>query len=98
MQKHSKSLLFSFLINTSRGDVIDQMALIAQLETKKLAGAGQDVFLNEPHVPLRLRQLSNVTIYPHIGSATHETRTKMGILAVENLLAFFNKKQVINQL
>ena len=88
----------SFLINTSRGDVIDQMALIDLLEKKKLAGAGLDVFLNEPNVPLGLRQLSNATLYPHIGSATLETRIKMGMLAVENLIAFFNEKQVINQL
>ena len=88
----------SFLINTSRGDVIDQRALIDLLEKKKIAGAGLDVFLNEPNVPLKLRQLSNVTLYPHIGSATHETRTKMGMLAVENLIAFFNEKRVINQL
>ncbi len=88
----------SFLINTSRGDVIDQMALIDLLEKKKLAGAGLDVFLNEPNVPLELRQLTNTTLYPHIGSATNETRTKMGMLAVENLIAFFNEKQVINQI
>ena len=88
----------SFLINTSRGDVIDQEALTDLLEKKKISGAGLDVFLNEPNVPLRLRQLSNVTLYPHIGSATHETRTKMGMLAVENLIAFFNKQLVINQL
>ena len=88
----------SFLINTSRGDVIDQTALTDFLEKKKIAGAGLDVFLNEPHVPLRLRQLSNVTLYPHIGSATHETRTKMGMLAAENLIAFFNEKKVPNQL
>ena len=88
----------SFLINTSRGDVIDQEALTDLLEKKKISGAGLDVFLNEPNVPLRLRQLSNVTLYPHIGSATHETRTKMGMLAVENLIAFFDKQRVINQL
>ena len=88
----------SFLINTSRGDVIDQAALIDLLEKKKISGAGLDVFLNEPNVPLSLRQLSNVTLYPHIGSATYETRTKMGMLAVENLMAFFNEKEVINQL
>ena len=88
----------SFLINTSRGDVIDQMALTDMLEKKKLAGAGLDVFINEPNVPPELRQLTNTTLYPHIGSATHETRTKMGMLAVENLIAFFNKKQVINEL
>ena len=88
----------SFLINTSRGDVIDQTALIDLLEKKKIFGAGLDVFLNEPNVPPRLRRLSNVTLYPHIGSATYETRTKMGMLAVENLMAFFNEKEVINQL
>ena len=88
----------SFLINTSRGDVIDQTALIDLLEKKKISGAGLDVFLNEPNVPLNLRKLSNVTLYPHIGSATYETRTKMGMLAVENLMAFFNEKEVINQL
>ena len=88
----------SFLINTSRGDVIDQTALIDLLENKKISGAGLDVFLNEPNVPLSLRQLSNVTLYPHIGSATYETRTKMGMLAVENLMAFFNEKEVINRL
>ena len=88
----------SFLINTSRGDVIDQAALTDFLEKKKISGAGLDVFLNEPNVPYRLRQLSNVTLYPHIGSATHETRTKMGMLAVKNLVAFFNEKKVPNQL
>ena len=88
----------SFLINTSRGDVIDQEALTDLLEKKKISGAGLDVFLNEPNVPLRLRQLSNVTLYPHIGSATHETRINMGMLAVENLIAFFDKQRVINQL
>ena len=88
----------SFLINTSRGDVIDQTALIDLLEKKKISGAGLDVFVNEPHVPHRLRNLSNVTLYPHIGSATFETRKKMGMLAVKNLIAFFNEKQVINQL
>ncbi len=88
----------SFLINTSRGDVLDQSALIDLLEKKKITGAGLDVFLNEPNVPYRLRQLSNVTLYPHIGSATHETRTKMGMLAAENLIAFFNGEQVINQI
>ncbi len=88
----------SFLINTSRGDIIDQTALIELLEKKKIFGAGLDVFLNEPNVPHRLRRLSNVTLYPHIGSATYETRTKMGMLAVENLIAFFKEKEVINQL
>ena len=84
----------SFLINTSRGDVIDQMALTDMPEIK-LAGAGLDVFIDEPNVPPQLRQLTNTTLYPHIGSATHETRTKMGMLAVENLIAFFNKNRLL---
>ena len=96
--KMKKIRASSFLINTSRGDVIDQTALIDLLEKKKISGAGLDVFVNEPHVPHRLRRLSNVTLYPHIGSATFETRKKMGMLAVENLIAFFNEKQVINPL
>ena len=96
--KMKKIRASSFLINTSRGDVIDQNALIDLLEKKKISGAGLDVFVNEPHVPYRLRHLSNVTLYPHIGSATFETRKKMGMLAVENLIAFFNEKQAINPL
>ena len=96
--KMKKIRASAFLINTSRGDVIDQTALIDLLEKKKISGAGLDVFVNEPHVPHRLRHLSNVTLYPHIGSATFETRKKMGMLAVENLIAFFNEKQVINPL
>ena len=59
------------------------------------AGAIQNQGQN---VPPEMRQLKNNTLYPHIGSATHETRTKMGMLAVENLIAFFNQKQVTNQL
>ena len=87
-----------FLLNAARGGVINEEALLDALESGKVAGAGLDVFLNEPNVPLKLRQLSNVTLYPHIGSATHETRTKMGMLAVENLIAFFNEKRAINHL
>ncbi len=77
------------LINTARGDVVDQAALVEALETGKIAGAGLDVFEQEPSVPEALRVLENVTLLPHIGSATLETRISMGMRAVDNLEAFF---------
>ena len=78
-----------FLINTARGDVVDQDALIDALESRSIAGAGLDVFADEPWVPERLRQLENVVLLPHLGSASEETRVAMGMKAVENLTAFF---------
>jgi lactate dehydrogenase-like 2-hydroxyacid dehydrogenase len=77
------------LINTARGDVVDETALIAALESKAIAGAGLDVFEQEPVVPEALKALDNVTLLPHIGSATLETRIAMGMRAVDNLAAFF---------
>ena len=87
----------AFFINTSRGDVVDEEALIALLQNHEIAGAGLDVFINEPNVPDNLRSLPNVTLLPHIGSATIETREKMGMLALNNLLAFFNKTDIPNR-
>jgi lactate dehydrogenase-like 2-hydroxyacid dehydrogenase len=77
------------LVNTARGDVVDEPALVAALAGGRIAGAGLDVFAEEPKVPSGLIGLSNVTLLPHIGSATVETRTAMGMLAVDNLLAHF---------
>ncbi|NOR64033.1 MAG: D-glycerate dehydrogenase [Rhodobacteraceae bacterium] len=77
------------LINTARGDVVDEAALIAALESGSIAGAGLDVFEQEPTVPEALMALENVTLLPHIGSATLETRIAMGMRAVDNLVAFF---------
>lgn len=79
----------AYVINTARGDSIDQDALIAALAEKRIAGAGLDVFAHEPEVPEILRKMENVTLLPHIGSATHEVRTAMGMLAADNLEAFF---------
>ncbi len=79
----------AYLVNTARGDVVDEPALVAALVDGRIAGAGLDVFADEPNVPAALLALSNVTLLPHIGSATLETRTAMGMLAAENLIAHF---------
>jgi lactate dehydrogenase-like 2-hydroxyacid dehydrogenase len=84
----------AFLINTARGDVVDQDALVQALESRAIAGAGLDVYAEEPFVPERLRRLENVVLLPHLGSATEETRVAMGMKAVENLTAFFDGRQV----
>ena len=76
-------------MNTARGDVIDEEALISALESKKISGAGLDVYVDEPHVPDTLKALENVTLLPHLGSATKEVRDAMGMLAVDNLIAHF---------
>ncbi len=82
------------LINTARGDSIDQAALIAALSEGRIAGAGLDVYTDEPNVPQALRSLDNVTLLPHIGSATEEVRTAMGMLAADNLDAFFSNQAI----
>ena len=79
----------AYLVNTARGDVVDEAALVAALAAGRIAGAGLDVFADEPSVPAALMALPNVTLLPHIGSATVETRTAMGMLAAENLIAYF---------
>lgn len=83
----------AYLINTARGDVIDETALIHALETGVIRGAGLDVFEAEPNVPERLRALDNAVLLPHLGSATEETRTAMGMKVVENITAFFDGRE-----
>jgi glyoxylate reductase len=84
------------LVNTSRGAVIDEEAMIDALEQKKIASCGLDVFEREPLVPERLMALPNVVLAPHIGSATKETRAGMDELAVKGLLEAFSGKLPAN--
>lgn len=79
-----------FLINVARGSVVDEDALLIALRNREIAGAGLDVFENEPHVPEALYSMDNVVLLPHIGTLTVETRTKMGQLVLANLKAHFN--------
>jgi lactate dehydrogenase-like 2-hydroxyacid dehydrogenase len=77
----------AFLINTTRGAVVDESALAWALKEHMIAGAGLDVFENEPQINAALLTLENVVLSPHLGSATRETRTAMADLAVSNVLA-----------
>jgi lactate dehydrogenase-like 2-hydroxyacid dehydrogenase len=79
----------SMLINTARGPVVDERALIAALREGHLFGAGLDVYEREPAVPGELLAMQNVVLLPHLGSATEETRVAMGMRAVENLSDYF---------
>ncbi len=78
----------AYIVNTSRGEVIDETALIRALTTGELAGAGLDVFENEPAVNPKLLKLSNVVLLPHMGSATVESRNDMGQKVIINIKAF----------
>lgn len=83
----------AFLINTARGDVVDEAALVAALRDGTIRGAGLDVYEAEPQVPEALKAMENVVLLPHLGSATEETRTAMGMKVVENVTAFFEGRE-----
>ena len=79
----------AIVVNTARGSVVDEQALIDALRSAKLAAAGLDVYRNEPHIDPRFAELPNTFLLPHIGSATRETRDAMGFRALDNLDAVF---------
>jgi lactate dehydrogenase-like 2-hydroxyacid dehydrogenase len=82
----------AFLINSARGDVVDEAALVEALQARRIAGAGLDVYEKEPQVTPALLAMENVVLLPHLGSATQETRVAMGLRAFENLQLFFSGK------
>ncbi|MCS5551305.1 MAG: D-glycerate dehydrogenase [Gammaproteobacteria bacterium] len=83
----------AFLINTARGDVVDEAALVQALKDDVIAGAGLDVYAKEPTVTEELLSMSNVVLIPHLGSATTETRVAMGLRSLANVKAFFDGKE-----
>jgi glyoxylate reductase len=87
----------AFLINTSRGPVVDEAALVHALESNRIAGAGLDVFEQEPLVHAGLKR-PNVVLAPHLGSASNETRAKMALLAAQNAVALFQGQRPPNML
>ncbi len=84
-------------INISRGEVVDEKALITALQEKTIGGAGLDVYEFEPEVPEAMRQLDNAVMLPHLGTAAMEVRTQMGLMAVDNLKAFAAGKPLPNR-
>jgi lactate dehydrogenase-like 2-hydroxyacid dehydrogenase len=87
----------AYLINTARGDVVDEEALSTALSEGWIAGAGLDVYQDEPRVPLGLRNLDNAVLLPHLGSATVQTRVAMGRLVLANLLAWSDGREPPNR-
>lgn len=86
----------SILINTARGPVVDEKALVKALKQGDIWGAGLDVFENEPEIEEELKKLKNVVLLPHIGSASIETRTNMGLMAARNIIEVLEGRKPIN--
>ncbi len=90
MQAHA------IFVNIARGEIVDEAALIDALQAGEIAGAGLDVYEYEPEVPEALITMENVTLLPHLGTNALEVRTEMGLMAVENLRAYFAGEGVVN--
>jgi len=86
----------AFLINTARGPIVDEAALVRALKGRKIAGAGLDVFEHEPKVSSELKKMKNVVIVPHLGSATTEVREEMAGIVVDNILALLEGRRPPN--
>jgi glyoxylate reductase len=88
----------AYLINTARGPIVDEKALLQALKKQQLAGAGLDVFENEPKFTKGLDKLVNVILTPHIASATHEAREEMSITAAQNIIEAFSGEEPKNKI
>jgi len=86
-----------YVVNIARGSVVDEPVLLRYLQEKKIAGAGLDVYADEPRVPPEFFTLENAVLFPHVGSATVETRKAMGDLQIENLRRHFAGKPVLTR-
>jgi len=86
----------AYVINTARGDVVDEAALVNALKDGRIGGAGLDVFQGEPAIHPDIMTAPNTVLLPHLGSATVETRTAMGLKVVENLRSFFAENKLID--
>jgi glyoxylate reductase len=105
LTKHTQNLLnetnlpllkkSAIVINTARGEIVDEKVLISMLKTKKIFAAGLDVYENEPNIKKEFYNLDNVILLPHIGSATVEARNNMSILAAKNVIAVLLGKRAI---
>ena len=86
----------AILINSARGPIVDEKALLSALKQKKIAAAGLDVFEKEPKLTPGLTKLENAVLLPHIGSATNDTRGQMAVVAAQNALAMLQGKRPKN--
>jgi lactate dehydrogenase-like 2-hydroxyacid dehydrogenase len=86
-----------YVCNIARGSVIDQPVLLRYLQENRIAGAGLDVYVDEPNVPPEFFKLDNAVLYPHVGSSTEETRKAMGDQQIANLRAHFSGKAVLTR-
>ena len=93
----SKMKKSAYLINTARGDIVNESDLVEALKEEKIMGAGLDVYEKEPEVHRELIKLKNVFLLPHLGSATTETREAMGFRVFDNIKAFFDNKEPIDR-
>jgi lactate dehydrogenase-like 2-hydroxyacid dehydrogenase len=84
-----------YLVNVARGSVVDEKELVAALEAGRIAGAGLDVFADEPHVPTGLLEREDVVLLPHVGSATVQTREAMARLVLDNVAAFLERGELV---
>ena len=96
-QTISKMKPSAYLINTARGDIVNESELVEALKENKIMGAGLDVYEKEPKIHKDLVQLKNVFLLPHLGSATTETREAMGLRVFDNINAFFNNKEPMDR-